>query len=54
MINHDDVTKEKISKHNLNWSRIPDYPYKILIIGGSGSGKTNELLGLIKQQDDYN
>ena len=27
--------------HNPNWSYIPDHPYKILIIGGSGSGKTN-------------
>ena len=28
------------------------YPYRILIIGGSGSGKTNALLNLIKEQDD--
>ena len=27
-------------------------PYRILIIGGSGSGKTNALLILIKEQDD--
>ena len=26
--------------------------YRILIIGGSGSGKTNALLNLIKEQDD--
>ena len=31
-----------------------DHPYKILIIRGSGSGKTNALLNLIKQQDDDN
>ena len=37
-------------KHNLNWSYIPDHPYRILIIGGSGSGKTNVLLNLIKHQ----
>ena len=36
--------------YNLNWSYIPDYPYRILIIGGSGSGKTNVLLNLIKHQ----
>ena len=35
---------------NLNWSYIPDHPYRILIIGGSGSGKTNVLLSLIKNQ----
>ena len=33
-------------------SHIPDYPYKILIIGGSGSGKTNALLNLINHQPD--
>ena len=54
MINCDDVTKENINNHNLNWLQIPDYPYIILIIGGSGSGKTNASLKLIKKQvDDY-
>ena len=32
-------------------SYIPDHPYRVLIIGGSGSGKTNALLNLIKEQD---
>ena len=36
--------------HNPNRSYIPDYPYRILIIGGSGSGKTYVLLSLIKDQ----
>ena len=36
--------------HNPNWSYIPDHPYRILIIGGSGSRKTNMLLKLIKHQ----
>ena len=44
MIKFDDVTKENIKEHNPNWSQAPDHPYKILIIGGSGSGKTNALL----------
>ena len=43
MINFDDVTKENIQEHNPNWPQIPDHPYRILIIGGSGSGKTNSL-----------
>ena len=30
---------------------IPDHLYRILIIGGSGSGETNALLNLIKQDD---
>ena len=52
MINYDDATKEKINKHNSNWPEIPDHPYKTLTIVYSGSGKTNELLNLIKQQDN--
>ena len=52
MINYDDITKANISKHNLNWPRILVYSYRVLIIGSSGSGKTNALLNLIKQQDD--
>ena len=36
--------------HNSNWPCIPDQPYRILIISGSGSGKTNVLLNLIKHQ----
>ena len=35
---------------NLNWPYIPDLPYRVLIIGGSGSGKTNMLLNLTKHQ----
>ena len=31
---------------------IPDHPYRILIIGGSGSEKTNTLLNLINEQRD--
>ena len=29
---------------NLNWPYVPDHPYRILIIGGAGSGKINVLL----------
>ena len=36
--------------HISNWPYIPDHPYRILIIGGSGSGKTNVLLNLMKNQ----
>ena len=44
MINFDDYTNENIVEHNSKWPYIPDHPYRILIIGGSGSGKTNALL----------
>ena len=53
MINFDDVTKENIKKNNnSNWQQIPDYPYRILIIGGSESGKTSSLFNLISRQSD--
>ena len=37
-------------KHNPNWPYIPAHPYRILIIDGSETGKTNVLLNLIKHQ----
>ena len=52
MINFDDYTNENIIEHNSKWPYIPDHPYRILIIGGSGSGKTNTLLNLINNQPD--
>ena len=52
MINFDNYVSENKTKHNKNWPYIPDYPYKILIIGSSGSGKTNVLLNLIENQPD--
>ena len=47
MKNYDELVK---LNHNLYWSYIPDYPYRILIIRGLGSGKTNMLLNAIKNQ----
>ena len=35
---------------NPNWIYISNHPYRILINGGSGSGKTNLLLNLMKHQ----
>ena len=52
MINFDDYTNENKTKHNPNWPYIPDHQYRILVIGGSGSGKTNALLNLINNQPD--
>ena len=52
MINQDDITNENNKEHNEKWPFIPDHPYRILIIGGSGSGKTNTLLNLINEQND--
>ena len=50
MINFDDYANENKTVHNLKWPYIPDHPYKIHIIGGSGSGKMNALLNLINNQ----
>ena len=50
MINWDDVTKENLKGHNPNWPQIPDHPYRILIMGGSGSEKTYSLVNLISHQ----
>ena len=36
-----------IINHNPNWPCISDHPYKILVIAGSGWGKTNVLLNLL-------
>ena len=51
MINFDEHVNENKTVHNKNWPYIPD-PYRILTIGGSGSGKTNVLLNLIEKQPD--
>ena len=52
MINFDNHTNEKKTEHNIKWSYIPYHPHRILIIGVSGSGKTNVLLNLINNQSD--
>ena len=52
MINLDSITNENNKKHNEKWPYIPDHPYRILIIGGSGSGKTNALFNLINEQNN--
>ena len=52
MINLDSIINENNKNHNKKWPYIPDHPYRILIIGGSGSGKTNTLLNLINEQKD--
>ena len=51
MINFDNYANENKTKHNSKWPYIPNHPYRILI-GASGSGKTNALLNLINNQLD--
>ena len=53
MFNLDNITKKKqISLQK--WPYIQDHPYRMLITGVSGSGKTNALLNLTKEQDSDN
>ena len=52
MINFDEYTNENKIEHNSKWQHIPDHPYRITIVGGSGSRKTNALLNLINNQPD--
>ena len=52
MINFDDYANITKTDHNLKWVYIPDHPCRILIIGGSGSEKTNALLNSMNNQPD--
>ena len=47
-----DIVNENKTAHNKNWTYIPDHRYRILIIGGSGCGKTNALINVIENQPD--
>ena len=48
---NENKTVQKLCSHNSKWWYIPDHPYRILIIGGSGSGKLNALLNLINKRE---
>ena len=52
MFNFDNYTNESKIEYDLKWPYNPDHPYRIFFIGRSGSGKTNALLNLIKDQPD--
>ena len=52
MINFDVCSNKNKIERNSKWPYIPDHSYRILIVGGSGSGKTNALLALINNQPD--
>ena len=52
IINLHSITNKNNREHNEKWPFIPDHLYRIMIIGGSGSGKTNALLNLINEQKD--
>ena len=52
MINLDSITNENNKENNEKSPYISDHPYRIIIIGCSGSGKTNALINLINEQND--
>ena len=54
MFNLDNIANENNENHNKKWPYIPDHPYRVLISGGSGSGKANALLNLRKEHDNDN
>ena len=41
MIKIDNYFNENKIEHNEKWPYVPDHPYRIIIIGGSGSEETN-------------
>ena len=51
-MNFDDYTNENKANDNPKWPHIPDHPYRLFIVGGSGSGETNALLNLINNRAD--
>ena len=53
MINFGNYTNENKIEHNLKWPCMPDHPYRILIIGGSGSGKSKCIIKFNKQSARY-
>ena len=54
MMDFDNITRENMKGYNSKWPRISDHSHRILIMQGSGSGKTNALLKLSDQPDiDY-
>ena len=52
MINFDDYANKIKTEHSVGWPYIPDHLYRILIIGGSVSGKINAFINLINNESD--
>ena len=50
--NLDSTTNENNKEHNEKGPYIPDHPYRIIIISGSGLGKTNALINSINEKND--
>ena len=44
MFNFDYIAKGNMKKQNSTWPEFPDYPYRIFLFEGSGSGEINQIL----------
>ena len=54
MVNVDGITKENIKQYHPNWPQILGHPFRVWMVGGSGSGRTNSLFNLITHQPEIN
>ena len=52
MFDFDYIAQANIKERNTKWPEIPNHPYKILIVGGSGSRKINALINIINLEPD--
>ena len=53
MINFNGIKRKKKELNPNLWPKIPDHPYRVSIIEGSGSGKANALINLQSRQPDF-
>ena len=53
MLNFDDYANKSKTENNLKWPYIPDHPYRILLIGGSGIWKNKCIIEFNKQPTRY-
>ena len=44
MFNLDNITNENNKDQNHKWAYIPGHPYRMLMIGGSGSRKSKSIV----------
>lgn len=53
VINFDDATGENRQEQNPCCSQVPDHPYGMVIVGGSGSKQNKFIIQFIKSATKY-
>ena len=53
MLNFDGYANKSKTENNPKWPYIPDHPYRILLIGGSGIWKNKCIIEFNKQPTRY-